>query len=65
MLLEYRGHHWDFSFPVARSSRARADASAGRALGSGLEDPMVFPSLDHVPFMLTSFPSVACRAVFR
>jgi len=36
---------------VAARARARA-ASERPAIVSGLEDPMVFPSLDHVPFML-------------
>ncbi|MES1174961.1 MAG: TolC family protein [Myxococcales bacterium] len=34
-------------------ARARARAAGERpAIVSGLEDPMIFPSLDHVPFML-------------
>jgi len=34
------------------AARARARAASERpAIVSGLEDPMVFPSLDHVPFM--------------
>lgn len=35
------------------AARARARAARERpAIVSGLEDPMIFPSLDHVPFML-------------
>lgn len=35
------------------AARARARAAGERpAIVSGLEDPMIFPSLDHVPFML-------------
>lgn len=35
------------------AARARARAAAERpAVVSGLEDPMVFPSVDHLPFML-------------